>query len=258
MKPIVVKIGGSTLGKHDTTIEDLVELQKQNIPVVVVHGGGKTSTKWLDKSNIPTEFINGLRVTDFKTLKVVTAVLSGLVNKELVSKLNSLGGKAVGLSGVDGNIIQARNIHPELRYTGEELFIDVSLLSLLLNNGYLPVVAPISKGMYEESNGETDLINVNADTAAAEIAADIEAEKLIFLTDVSGLHNVSGDVIKQVSPRDAREMIESGIISGGMTAKIEACLHVLDKIRMIRIIDGRVGHALREEMRGIESGTTIA
>jgi acetylglutamate kinase len=258
MKPIVIKIGGSTLGTHDTTIEDLVELQKNNIPVIVVHGGGKTSTEWLEKSKISTKFINGLRVTDLETLKVVTAVLSGLVNKELVSKINDMGGKAVGLSGVDGNIIQAINKNPELCYTGEELYIDVTLLSLLLKDGYLPVVAPISKGIYKDSSKDTNLINVNADAAAAEIAAAIKAEKLIFLTDVPGLQNASGEVIKKISRKDARNMIESGIISGGMTAKIEACLNVLDKIHMVRIIDGRVSHALRAEMEGKESGTTIA
>jgi acetylglutamate kinase len=258
MKPIVVKIGGSTLGKHDTTIEDLVELQKQNIPIIVVHGGGKTSTEWLDKSNIATKFVNGLRVTDYETLKVVTAVLSGLVNKELVSKLSSLGGKAVGLSGVDGNVIQAKNINPELCYTGEEVYVDVTLLSLLLKEGYMPVVAPVSKGIYKDTNGDTALINVNADTAAAGIAAATQAEKLIFLTDVPGLQNVTGDVISKISQKDAKEMIESGAISSGMTAKIEACLNVLDKIRMIRIIDGRVSHALSAEMKGIEGGTTIA
>ena len=258
MKPVVVKIGGSTLGKHDTTIEDLVELQKQSIPVIVVHGGGKTVTEWLDKSGTPTKFVHGLRVTDFETLKVVTAVLSGLVNKELVSAICHLGGKAVGLSGVDGSTIRAVNKNPELGYTGEELEVDITLLDSLLNEGYMPVIAPISLGIYGDSNRKTNLINVNGDTVAAEIAAYTSAEKLIFLTDVPGLCDVSGDLIERISMDEAKTMIDSGAITGGMTAKIKACINVMDRISMIRIIDGRESHALQIEMEEKGYGTTIA
>src|SRR4030042_2556399 len=219
MKPVVVKIGGSTLGSHDTTLEDLVTLQRTGVPLVVVHGGAREVTDWLTRLNIPTKFINGLRITDLETLKVVTAVLGGLVNKELVSGIWRLGGKAVGISGVDGNLIQAKNKTPELGYTGEELIVDVSLLRTVLKEGYMPVIAPVCLGLYQNGNTETNLINVNGDTAAAEIAAALGAEKLIFLTDVPGIYDSSTKLIAKLSCEAAKELIKSGTASGGMVAK---------------------------------------
>jgi len=257
MKPIVIKIGGSTIGNHDTSLDDLVLLQKKNIPVVVVHGGAKTVTNWSSRLGISTRIIDGLRVTDIDTLQVVTAVLAGLINKELVSKLWKLGGKAIGLSGVDGDMIKAKNITPELEYTGEELYIDISILKLLLEEGYIPVIAPICLGLYEESKS-TNLINVNADTVAAEIAAALNAEKLIFLTDVPGLYDKDKKIINQISIIDAGKLVDSGRVSGGMVAKIKACLDALAKVQTTRIIDGRIPHALQNEIEGKEGGTTIA
>ncbi len=258
MKPVVVKIGGSTLGSHDTTIEDLVTLQKRGIPTVVVHGGAREVTDWLTRLNIPTTFINGLRVTGLESLKVVTAVLGGLVNKELVSDIWRLGGKAVGLSGADGNLIQARNKTPELGYTGEEFKVDVTLLRVLLKQGYIPVIAPVCLGLYRKSKSETNLINVNGDTTAAEIAAALDAEQLIFLTDVPGIYDGSKKLVKELSRDGARELIKSGTASGGMVAKIEACLVALPKVSVTRIIDGRASHALLNEIEGKGEGTTIA
>ena len=258
MKPIVVKIGGSTLGNHDTTIEDLVTLQNKGMSMVVVHGGAKTVTDWLSRLDISTSFVQGLRVTDLETLKVVTAVLAGLVNKELVSAIWSLGGRAVGLSGADGNLIQARNVRPELGYTGEELKVDVTLLLMLLEQGYIPVVAPICLGSFEDSSEETNLINVNGDTTAAEIAAALNAEKLIFLTDVPGLYDSSKKLIPFLSTDDARELVISGAASDGMVAKIKACLSALVKVPITRIIDGRVLHALYAEIESERGGTTIS
>jgi acetylglutamate kinase len=175
---IVVKIGGSTLGNHDTTLEDLVELQKQDRSLVVVHGGGKVTSEWLAQLGIPTRFASGLRVTDATSLKVVAATLGGLVNKELVVAIQALGGKAVSLSGCDGNLLRASVKRPELGYVGEIVAVDPTPLKLLLNAGYMPVVAPISFGSVE---GQARLLNVNGDTAAGEIAAALTAEKLIFL-----------------------------------------------------------------------------
>lgn len=258
MKPIVIKIGGSTLGSHDTTLEDLVSLQKAGVPAVVVHGGAKEVTDWLTRLNISTTFVNGLRVTDLETLKVVTAVLGGLVNKELVSGIWRLGGKAVGLSGADGNLIQAKNKTPELGYTGEELMVDVSLLRTLLKEGYMPVIAPVCLGLYQKGNKETNLINVNGDTAAAEIAAVLGAEKLIFLTDVPGIYDSSRKLIAKLSCEAARELIKSGTASGGMVAKVEACLMALPRVSLTRIIDGTAPHALLNEIEGKGAGTTIA
>ena len=258
MKPLVIKIGGSTFGKNDTTFEDLVTLQKWNVPVVVVHGGGRTVTDWLTRLNIPTSFINGLRKTDLETLKVVTAVLAGMVNKELVATICYLGGKAVGLSGVDGIMIEAKNRTPELGYTGEELKVDGTLLKILLQAGYIPVIAPISLGSLKNSDNNTKLLNVNGDTVAGEVAAALDAEKVIFLTDVPGLYDNSKKRISKLSPDDARKMIASGVAVGGMVAKIEACLAALAKVPITRIIDGRTPHVLLNEVEGKGEGTTIA
>ena len=257
MKPIVVKIGGSTLGNHDTTIEDVVTLQKRNVPIVVVHGGAREATNWLTKLNISTSFVNGLRITDLQTLKVVTAVLGGLVNKELVASIWHLGGKAVGLCGADGNLVQAKNKTPELGYTGEELIVDATLLKSLLKDGYIPVIAPVCLGLYDNSGNETHLINVNGDTIAAEIAASLDADQLIFLTDVQGIYDSGKKLISKLNVAEARGLVESGIAAGGMVAKIEACLVALPRVSRARIIDGRASHALLNEIDDTGVGTTI-
>lgn len=257
MKPIVIKIGGSTLGSNDTTLEDLVALQKQDIPVVVVHGGGKSITEWLTRMNVPTVFVEGLRVTDMETLKVVTAVLCGLVNKELVSGIWSFGGRAVGLSGVDGSMIEARNSNPQLGFTGEQLTVNTSILHKVMSDGYIPVVAPVCLGLYGDSSGPTNLINVNGDAVAGEIAAALDAQKLVFLTDVSGLYDESRTLIERMTTDHARYLIDAGVVSGGMLAKIRACMSALEKVHMIRVIDGRVPHALFREIEGKCNGTTI-
>jgi acetylglutamate kinase len=258
MNPVIVKIGGSTLGSADTTIEDLVTLQKKGVPVVVVHGGGGAISSWLERLGMETSFVRGLRVTDLESLKVVTAVLAGLVNKELVSAIWRQGGKAVGLSGVDGGLIFARNKKPELGYTGEELKVNVAVIEILLKAGYMPVIAPVSLGVLESADGDTNILNVNGDTAAGEIAAALKVEKLIFLTDVPGLYDNSKKLIQTLNPQDARELIDYGVVSGGMVAKIEACLLAMTKVPLARIIDGRVPHALLDEFEGKGEGTSIS
>jgi acetylglutamate kinase len=256
---IVVKIGGSMLGNHDTTLEDLVELQKQGESLVVVHGGAKVTSEWLARLGIPTSFVNGLRVTDAETLKVVTAALGGLVNKELVVAIQALGGKAVSLSGCDGKLLWASIKSPELGYVGEIVAVDPTPLKLLLDAGYMPVVAPVSFGSVE---GQTMLLNINGDTAAGEIAAALAAEKLIFLTDVDGIHDGSGKVISRLNSAEAKDMLVSGAASGGMVPKIEASLRALTTTQVVRIIDGKISHALlydvTEQARQAKSrGTTI-
>jgi len=258
MNTLVIKIGGSTLGSTDTTVEDLVTLQKQGVSLVVVHGGGNAVSDWLARLSIPTSFIRGLRVTDLETLKVVTAVLAGLVNKELVSAIWRAGGMAVGLSGVDGGLILAKNKTKELGYTGQELIINVAVIEILLKAGYIPVIAPVSLGLSEGSDADTNLLNVNGDTAAGEIAAALKVEKLIFLTDVPGIYDRSDKLIRKLNPKSAREMIKNGVASGGMVAKVEACLLALSKIKVARIIDGRAPHALLDEVEGKGDGTTIS
>lgn len=256
-KIIVVKIGGSTLGQHDTTMEDLVKLQKRRVPVVVVHGGGNAVTTWLTRLNIPTRFVQGLRVTDIDTLKVVTAVLAGLVNKELVTELCRLGGKAIGICGADGPVALGKNNNRELGLTAEDLTIDPRPLRVLLNSGYMPVVAPVCMNGFPQGNEETNLLNVNGDTIAARIAAALNAQKLIFLTDVPGIYDESKQVMSQIRSGTARSMIESGTASGGMIAKLEAGLIASQKVALTRIIDGRVDHALLDEIDGKCKGTTI-
>ncbi len=256
---IVVKIGGSTLGNHDTTLEDLVELQKQGKSLVVVHGGAKVTSEWLARLGIPTSFVNGLRVTDAETLKVVAAALGGLVNKELVVAIQALGGKAVSLSGCDGNLLWASIKSPELGYAGEVVAVDPTPLKLLLDAGYMPVVSPVSFGSVE---GRTMLLNVNGDTAAGEIAAALAAEKLVFLTDVDGIHDGSGKVIPRLNLAEAKNMLVSRVASGGMVPKIEASLRALTTTQVVRIIDGKISHALLHEITGQarqtkSRGTTI-
>jgi acetylglutamate kinase len=256
-KIIVVKIGGSTLGNRDTTLEDLVELQKQGKSLVVVHGGAKVTTEWLARLGIPTSFVNGLRVTDAESLKVVAAALGGLVNKELVVAIQALGGRAVGLSGCDGNLLWASVKSPELGYVGQIVAVDASPLKILLNAGYMPVVAPIGFGSVE---GKVMLLNVNGDTAAGEIAAALAAEELIFLTDVDGIHDGSGQVVPRLSLAEARDVLASGVASGGMVPKIEASLEALATAKVVRIVDGRTSHALLHDISGqtrqTESGGT--
>lgn len=241
MKPIVIKLGGSILGNHDTTLGDLVELQKQGKSLVVVHGGAQVASEWLARLGISTSFINGLRVTDAESLKVVTGVLSGLVNKELVVAIQSLGGKAIGLSGADGNLLWATIKNPELGYVGEIAKVDPTPLRTLLEKGYMPVVAPISLGSV---GNRIMLLNVNGDAAAGEIAAALAANMLIFLTDVDGIHDDSGKTLSRLSVAEAERMLTSSTVSGGMIPKIEACLKALTTVPMARIIDGRIPHAL--------------
>ena len=255
--PVAVKIGGSTLGSHDTTIEDLVTLQKRGVSLVVIHGGANLVSSWLGRLGIKTNFIQGLRITDMESLEVVTAILAGLVNKELVSAIWKQGGKAVGLSGVDGGLIEAKNKRPELGYTGEELKIKADVVNLLIKAGYIPVIAPVSVGSFEGPEGNSNMLNVNGDTAAGEIAAAVKAEKLIFLTDVPGLYDSSKKPIRELKLHEANKLIESGVASGGMVAKLQACLLAAGKVPVTRIIDGRVPHALLNEFEGKAEGTTI-
>lgn len=251
-KLIVVKIGGATLGNHDTALEDIVSLQKRGEAVVVVHGGGKTITDWLNQRGIATNFVDGERVTDEATLKVVVSVLAGVVNKEIVADINALGGRAVGISGVDGAFIQGKIKRKELGYIGEVVKVDPTPIQGLLQAGYIPVVAPVS---YNAGGG---LLNVNADIVAGEVAAAIGAEKLVFLTDVAGIADGSGKVLANLSTGQAEALVASGEASGGMIPKIRACLRALSgTASACIIIDGRQPHALLDEIEGKGGGSVI-
>jgi len=255
-KVIVIKIGGATLGSQDTTIEDVVSLQQKGKSLVIVHGGGKIITDWLEKRGIPTRFVDGERVTDEATLEVVVSVLVGLVNKEIVADINARGGTAVGISGVDGGLIQGRIKDKEMGYVGEVVKVTPAPLEALLKSGYIPVVAPVSLNA-DKLDKAPGVLNINADAVAGEVAAAIAAEKLIFLTDVAGVCDQSGNLLPNLSPDEAEALLASGVASGGMIPKVKACLRALSGTPLTRIIDGRQPHALIDEIEGKGGGTTI-
>lgn len=254
---IVVKIGGSTLGQHDTTLEDLIELQKRSQYLIVVHGGGKIISEWLARLGASTDFVRGERVTDKAGLEIATAVLSGIVDKELVAAINNLGGKAVGISGADGSLLQCRKKDNKLGYVGTVEKVNTELLEILLKAGYMPVISSISLNATEKPGNGPLLLNVNADIAAGEIAAAAGADKLIFLTDTPGICDKSGKVIAELDIDEAENLIGSGVATSGMIPKIRSGIRALDSVLAARIIDGRRPHALFEEIENGDGGTTI-
>jgi len=252
---IVVKIGSVALSPEDTSIDDIVALQKQGRQIIVTHGGGKLISDWLKKQGLTTRFIHGERVTDRASLEVVIAVLAGLVNKEIVSSIQNRGGQAIGISGIDGGLIQANIKNAELGYVGIVTKVNTALLEVLLKAGYVPVVSPISLHPVPEAR-EMGL-NINADDVAAEIAAAVGAERLIFLTDVAGICDQSGKLLPKLSTKEAELLIASGIASGGMIPKIRACLKALASAATTCIIDGRQPRALLREIEDGGNGTKI-
>ncbi len=256
-KAIVVKIGGATFGNHDTTIEDIVYLQQQGKPVVVVHGGANVVTEWLTRQRIPTKFVQGERVTDEAALEMVTAVLGGLVNKEIVAAINDLGGRAVGITGVDGALLQSKLRNKDLGYVGAIVKVNTGLLETLLKAGFIPVVAPIALYSENKPDDAPPVLNVNGDTVAGEIATAISAERLIFLTDVTGIYDKQSKLLPLLSPAEAEALVASGVVSGGMIPKVRACLRAVSVMGSACIIDGRKPHALIRELEGASSGTVI-
>jgi len=254
---VVIKIGGSTFGSRDTTIEDIVSLQKKGQALVVVHGGGSTVTDWLARQGVATQFVRGERVTDAPALEVATAVLSGLANKQIAAEINLHGGRAVGISGSDGALIESRLKSPEMGYVGEVARVNPGILETLLGAGYIPVVSPISLYAVDRPADAPVLLNVNGDPVAGEIAAAIGAARLVFLTDVEGIRDGSGKVVPRLSAAEAEAWLASGVIEGGMIPKINACLRALKAGALTRIIDGRQPHALLGEFEGKAGGTTI-
>ncbi|HLH74864.1 MAG TPA: acetylglutamate kinase, partial [Chloroflexota bacterium] len=251
-KTIVVKLGGSALGQHDTTIEDVVICHRLGIRIVLVHGGGNAISQWLKRVGKEPRFVKGLRVTDDETMELVIMTLAGQVNKQLVAELQRFGGHAVGLCGLDGGLLRARSVDPELGRVGEVYAVDLTPLQALTEAGYIPVVAPIALG----DDGQS--LNLNADTAAAELAATLRAAKAIFLTDVPGVLDAEHKLLSALTASQVRSLIAEGVISGGMIPKVEACLRALAGVERSHIIDGRVAHALIRELftdRGV--GTMI-
>jgi len=253
---LVAKIGGSTLGSHDTTLEDLVALQRRGLRSVVVHGGGALISEWLSRHNVPTRFERGLRVTDGESLKVVVAVLAGLVNKELVASLAALGGRAVGLSGADGGLLRARVLDERLGFVGDIIGVETQPLLRLLEDGFIPVVAPVAL-QWEGEQPTGQLLNTNADTAAGAVAAALGARWLVFLTDVAGVRSADGQTIARLSAEEAARLIDSEVVEGGMIPKVEACLRAAGAGSLSIIADGRHEHALVSLVAGEAMGTVV-
>lgn len=254
---IVVKIGGSTLGHHDTTLEDLVLLQRQGIQPVVVHGGGKTISQWMELQGVRPRFLNGLRVTDKSSLDIVVAVLSGVVNKHIVASIGAVGGRAVGLSGVDGGMLQAEVMDPDLGLVGKVVQVNPKPVQVLVDAGFVPVIAPVAVSSANLPHQEKQLLNVNADTAAGELALALGVEHLVFLTDVDGVMDSSRRLIPRLTVRHANSLVKSRVIAGGMIPKIGACVRALESVNKTHIVDGRKPHVLRELLNGTEQGTRI-
>jgi acetylglutamate kinase len=252
----VVKIGGSTLGQHDTSLDDIAALHADGMRFVIVHGGGATISEWLDRHGVESRFVRGLRVTDERALEVVVAVLAGLVNKRLVAELQARGAPACGLSGADVAILRARRFDPELGFVGEIVAVNVEPLESVAQ-GVVAVLAPIAVEV-EGNAVRPQLLNVNADTAAGEVAAALQAERLVFLTDVPGVMDAAGAVQPSLSEAEARALIEAGAIAGGMIPKVEAALRSNAAGVPASIIDGREAGALRAFLRGEAGvGTTV-
>lgn len=257
-KTFVIKYGGAAQEKDelkDSFAQDVVLLNFIGIRPVIVHGGGPKISETMKKMGKEPAFIQGQRVTDKETMEIVEMVLGGLINKEIVSLINSHGGKAVGLSGKDGGLIKARKkLLKKQGASGEEETIDIGLvgeveaidpgiLSSFEKEAFIPVISPIGVGARGES------FNINADYVASAIAAAVGAEKLILLTDVAGINDKKGKIISTVHKKDIRKLISDGTVSGGMIPKVQACTRALDSaVKKTHIVDGRVPHCLLLEI----------
>ncbi len=253
---LVAKIGGSTLGDSDTTLADVVELQRRGIQPVIVHGGGALISEWLVRHNLPTRFENGLRVTDPETLQVVVAVLAGLVNKQIVSALTVLGVNAVGLSGADGGLLRARALDEKLGAVGEVISVEPRTVLRLVEDGVIPVIAPVGQA-WEGERPTGELLNINADTAAGAIAIALKARWLVFLTDVQGVRGAAGDTLTRLRTEDARSLVASGVVEGGMIPKVEACVRAAQSGCVSVVADGRRERSLLSVAEGRPAGTVV-
>jgi acetylglutamate kinase len=256
---VVVKYGGHAMGQEQMARDfarDIVLLEQTAINPVVVHGGGPQIEAMLKRLGIKSEFAEGLRITDAKTVEVVEMVLAGSINKQIVGYINAAGGKAIGLCGKDGNMVQARKVSRsvvdpdsniekvvDLGFVGEPEKVDLTMLNQVIGREMIPVLAPVATS----ANGGT--FNVNADTFAGAIAGALKAKRLLLLTDVPGVLDKSKNLIAQLSVADARKLIADGTISGGMIPKVETCIYALDQgVEGVVILDGKVPHAVLLEL----------
>jgi acetylglutamate kinase len=256
---IVVKYGGHAMGDEQAARDfarDVVLLEQSGINPVVVHGGGPQIAAMLKKLNIKSEFVDGLRVTDQSTVEIVEMVLAGSINKQIVGYINAAGGKAIGLCGKDGNMVQAKKVTRtvvdpgsmiekavDLGFVGEPDKVDLFVLNAVLGKEMIPVLAPVATS----AGGGT--FNVNADTFAGAIAGALKAKRLLLLTDVPGVLDKDKKLITDLSVADARRLIADGTISGGMIPKVETCIYALDAgVEGVVIMDGKVPHAVLLEL----------
>ena len=256
---VVVKYGGHAMGDPELAADfarDIVLIKQAGVNPIVVHGGGPKIGSLLERLNIRSEFKGGLRVTDRETVEVVEMVLAGSVNKEIVAAINAQGGKAVGVSGKDANLMRAMRLERRVRdpdsnidtildlgFVGDPIAVDPHIIDVIIHSDLIPVIAPIGVG----PEGET--LNINADTFAAALATALKAKRLLLLTDVEGVLDKNGNLIKSLTTAEAQELIEDGTISGGMIPKIESCLDVIaEGVEAVVIINGKVPHAVLLEL----------
>ena len=258
-KTVVVKYGGNAMidqGLKDAVMSDIVLMQLVGINVVLVHGGGKHITALLDKLQVPTRFENGYRYTDQAVLETAEMALSAQVNKAIVSRLSQLEVSAVGLSGKDGGLLTAVEKDPALGRVGSITRVEPRILQTLLDGDFLPVVSPIAR------SEEGGALNCNADDAARAVAEAVGADKLVFLTDVDGILMDSRNAktaISSLTASEARELLDSGLIQGGMVPKLRSCVRALENgVSKVAVLDGRIDHVmLLDAVSGQTMGTTI-
>lgn len=250
-KKVVIKYGGAAMSDSDLqqkVMQDIVLMHYVGMHPIVVHGGGPEINRLLDRLNMTSEFVDGLRVTDAATMEVVEMVLGGKVNKEIVAGLNASGGRAVGLSGKDGNLIEAGPIDysGQMGFAGEVRRINPQIIETVIDNGYIPVIAPIG------IDDKQQTYNINADMVAAAVAVTLQADKLVLLTDVPGLlqdPDDSGTLISVLKVSDVPRLTDEGVIAGGMTPKVRCCVQaVTGGVGRTHIIDGRVPHSILLEI----------
>lgn len=244
---VVVKFGGNAMGDADAMAEfarDIVLMKQVGMNPVVVHGGGPMINEMLAKLGIESEFVDGKRVTDQATVEVVEMVLTGLVNKRIVQAIMDEGGRAVGLSGKDDDLMVAEADKPELGYVGRPVEMNVQVLRDLYAAGIIPVVAPVATG--QDAN---ETFNVNGDTAAGAIAGALKADRLLLLTDVSGVKDANGEIVTQLSPEQVADLTRDGVIVGGMIPKTETALKAIEEgVNAVVILDGRIPNACLIEL----------
>ena len=250
--PVVIKIGGSTLGEHDTSLSDCVALHREGSQVVIVHGGGAAVTDWQRRLGAEAAWVDGLRSTTPESLEVVVAVLAGLINKEMTRQVQSLGAPAVGLSGVDGGTL-CSPISERIGLVGESPRCNPRTLRQVLDAGLLPVLAPV--GLADDLS---TTLNINADAAAGAVASALGASSLVFLTDVPQVLNAEGTGIETLDAERQQELTDAGVIEGGMLPKLRAGRKAFGCGAQVRIVDGRQPHVVRQAVDGELVGTVLS